>query len=186
MVVAYCKQVYYTVTMNIAEVPSDVFDDSVTLEQARRVFATDHPPAYVRSVDYGRILLVKMETATVDTSANLKGAFEQATSGGVTVGADLQRNIRTFYDATFTALALGGGVETSLKTFAGGAEGKFTGLKEYIETDGVYRRDNPGVPIAYQVAFLKDNKFALMGFTTDYTETVPVVRYPECMGGVME
>ena len=184
VVVAYYKQVYYTVTMNTPRFASDVFDDSVTLEQARRVFDTDHPPAYVRSVDYGRILLVKMETAAVDTSANLKGAFEQATSGGVTVSANLAAKYQNILkDATFTALALGGGVETSLKTFAGGAEGKFTGLKEYIETDGVYRRDNPGVPIAYQVAFLKDNKFALMGFTTDYTETV-CVRYPNAWVGL--
>jgi thiol-activated cytolysin len=184
VVVAYYKQVYYTVTMNTPTLPADVFDDSVTQAQAQPVFGAAHPPAYVRSVDYGRLLVVKMETSAVDTSFNLKGAFEQATAGGVTLDANLAAKYQKILnDASFTVLALGGGAETPLKTFTGGAEVKFTGLKEYIETDGVYRRDNPGVPISYQVAFLKDNQFALMGFTTDYVETV-CVRYPTAWIGL--
>jgi thiol-activated cytolysin len=43
--------------------------------------------------------------------------------------------------------------------------------------DATYRRDNPGRPVAYTVAFLKDHEFAKMGFTTEYTETV-CKRYP--------
>ena len=57
-----------------------MFADTVTTEDAMAVFSSDNPPGYVRSVDYGRILMVKMESSAVDTAANLKGAFElQAT-----------------------------------------------------------------------------------------------------------
>ena len=35
----------------------------------------------------------------------------------------------------------------------------------------MYQPDNPGAPISYNVAFLKDNVLATMGFTTHYTET---------------
>jgi thiol-activated cytolysin len=156
----------------------DVFADTVTAEEVMAAFNAQNPPAYVRSVDYGRILMIKMETTAVDTSANLKGAFEHATSGGVTVGGDLKSRYESIIkNSTFTVLALGGGAETPVQLFHGAADGELRGLKEYIQKDATYRRDNPGMPIAYQVAFLKDNRFATMGFTTDYTET-QAVRYP--------
>jgi len=36
-------------------------------------------------------------------------------------------------------------------------------------SNAVYTRDNPGLPIAYTIQYLKDNKLAKMGFTTDYS-----------------
>ena len=178
VVVAYYKQVFYTVTMNTPETAADVFGDGTTTEAAMAAFNAQNPPGYVRSVDYGRILMVKMETSAVDTSANLKGAFEHATSGGVTVGGELKSKYESIIrNATFTVLAIGGGASTPVQLFHGAADGELRGLKEYVEKDATYRRDNPGLPIAYQVAFLKDNRFAAMGFTTDYTET-QAVRYP--------
>ncbi len=178
VVVAYFKQVFYTVWMDTPFAPSDAFGDGVTLEAARRVFTASHPPAYVRSVDYGRILMVKMETSAVDTAFNLKGAFEQATQGGVTVGGNLDAKYKDIIsNASFTALALGGGAETPVQIFSGGAASGLQGLQDYIRKDALYRRDNPGLPVAYTVAFLKDNEFARMGFTTDYTDT-ECVKYP--------
>lgn len=178
VVVAYFKQVFYTVSMDTPFAPAEVFADSVSLGDARRAFGASHPPAYVRSVDYGRILMVKMETSAVDTSFNLKGAFEQATQGGVTAGGSLDSKYKDIIsNASFTALALGGGAETPVKIFSGGAAEGLKGLQDYIGADAVYRRNNPGLPVAYTVAFLKDNQFARMGFTTDYTET-QCVRYP--------
>jgi thiol-activated cytolysin len=61
--------------------------------------------------------------------------------------------------------------------FGGADDGQLKGLKDYIEKDATYRRDNPGLPVAYQVAFLRDNRFAMMGFPTEYTET-QCIRYP--------
>jgi thiol-activated cytolysin len=37
--------------------------------------------------------------------------------------------------------------------------------------NAVYSKNNPGVPIAYTVKFLKDNTIAKMGSTTDFTTT---------------
>ncbi len=178
VVVAYFKQVFYTVWMDAPAAPGDVFGSGVMLGDAQRVFNANRPPGYVRSVDYGRILMVKMETSAVDTSFNLKGAFEQATQGGVTAGGNVDAKYKNIIsNASFTALALGGGAETPVSIFAGGAESGLKGLQDYIKTDARYRRDNPGFPIAYIVAFLKDNEFARMGFTTDYTDT-ECVKYP--------
>lgn len=178
VVVACYKQVFYTVTMDTPEPAAGVFAEGVTLEAARHAFDADNPPAYVRSVDYGRILMVKMESSVVDTSVNLKAAFDFATAGGASGGGDVKAKYENIVkNSTFTVLALGGGAETPLAVFNGATEGALTGLKEYMQKDATYRRDNPGMPISYQVAFLKDNRFAMMGFTTDYTETQSV-RYP--------
>jgi thiol-activated cytolysin len=178
VVVAYFKQVFYTVTMDTPQGAASVFADSVTEEEARHHFTNDHPPAYVRSVDYGRILMVKMETSSVDTSVNLKGAFEHATSGGVTAGAELSRKYAEIIkNSTFSVVAIGGGVETTMEVFKGDAEQAIKGLREYIQKGATYRRDNPGLPVAYQVAFLRNNQFATMGFPTEYTET-QCIRYP--------
>jgi thiol-activated cytolysin len=176
VIVAYYKQVFYNIAMDTPKTPSSVFADDLNLQDAQQAFNKDHPPAYVRSVDYGRILLVKMEASTVDTSANVKGAFEQATKGGSVSGNLAATYKEIIKNSTFTVLAMGGGAETPLHMFNGVSDADLKGLQEYIIKDGRYRRDNPGLPIAYTIAFLKDNQFARMGCTADYTET-ECVRY---------
>ena len=170
VVLCYYKQVFYTVKVNTPAAPSDVFDPSVTLADVRDVVSNTAPPAYVDSVDYGRLLLVKMETSAVDTSVNLQGAFKQATQGGVTASGDLKAKYDDIIkNATFTAVAIGGGTAEAARIFSGAATGELQGLKEYFDA-GRYARDNPGLPIAYVVRFLKDNALATIGATTDYTE----------------
>lgn len=170
VIVAYFKQVFYTITMDTPATPTSVFAKSLTLKQAQKAFNNEHPPAYVRSVDYGRILMVKMESTKVDTSFNLKAAFRQAAIGG-SINASYQQIIQ---NSTFTVLAIGGGAETPAKMFNGSSEASLKELQEYVARDATYRRDNPGLPIAYTVVFLKDNSFAQMGNSTDYTETESV------------
>ena len=66
-------------------------------------------------------------------------------------------------------MALGGGAQTAA-TFTGSAD-DLRSLREYVQKDATFRRDNPGAPVSYTVAFLKDNQVATMGFATEYTET---------------
>jgi thiol-activated cytolysin len=170
VVLCYYKQVFYTVKINTPAAPSEVFDASVSLADLREVISSSAPPAYVDSVDYGRLLLVKMETSAVDTSVNLQGAFKQATQGGVTASGDLKAKYDDIIkNASFTAVAIGGGTAEAARIFSGAATGELQGLKEYFDA-GRYARDNPGLPIAYVVRFLKDNTLATIGATSDYTE----------------
>jgi thiol-activated cytolysin len=171
VVFCYYKQVFYTVKINPPGAPSDVFDPSVSLVDLRDIISDSAPPAYVDSVDYGRILLVRMETSAVDTSVNLHAAFKQATQGGVTASGDLQAKYDDIIkNASFTAVAIGGGTAVTAPIFNGAVAGELQGLKEYFNA-GRYSRENPGLPIAYVVRFLKDNVFATIGATTDFTET---------------
>jgi len=175
-VLAYYKQVFYSITADTPSRPSVVFDSGVTLEQLRQVVSAEHPPAYVRSVDYGRILMIRMETSSQETKANLQGALKMVTAGGVELAGNVDAKYASIVrNATFTVVAIGGGAQTAA-TFTG-SEDDLKQLREYINKDSTYRRDNPGAPVSYTVAFLKDNTIATMGFSTDYTETSSVT-YP--------
>ncbi|MRG93044.1 thiol-activated cytolysin family protein [Polyangium spumosum] len=174
--IAFFKQVFYTVTLDVPSRPSAFFADSVTLADVQQMFKAERPPAYVRSVDYGRILMVRMETMSRDTRANLQGALKQVTSGGFEVGGSLRAHYEDIAkNATFTVVAIGGGAQT-VTSFAG-SEDDMKKLREYITNGATYRRDNPGAPISYTVAFMRDNAIATMGFTGDYTQTESV-EYP--------
>ena len=172
--VAFVRQVFYSVTMDTPDSPGAVFADDVAIKRIEKAFSTTRVPGYVRSVDYGRILMITMETSEVDTKVNLKSALNQTLSG-VKGGSSIDSNYEGIVkNASFSVVAIGGGA-TEAAQFKGSKE-DLSKLGEYIENGATYRRDNPGAPVSYTVAFLKDNVLAEMGFTTNYTET-EYVRY---------
>lgn len=166
--VAFFKQVFYSVVFDTPVDPSSVFAPAVALSDVKAVIDDDNPPAYVRSVDYGRIIMVKMETASSETKMSMEGALKQVTSGGVEVGGSVDGKYAQIIDnSTFTVVALGGNAEAAASITQPGDLGK---LHDIIQRGAQYTRQNPGAPISYTVAFLKDNQIATLGFTTNYTE----------------
>jgi thiol-activated cytolysin len=173
---AFYRQVFYSVTMDTPPTPASVFASDVSLDQVSQVMNNDAVPAYVRSVDYGRILLITMETTALDTKANLEAALNQTITSGVKLGGSVDSKVeRIIKNARFSVIALGGGAATAAE-FTGGTD-DLKLLSDYIKKDATYRRDNPGAPISYTVAYLKDNALAEMGFATDYTQT-ECIQYP--------
>lgn len=176
VMVGYYKQVFYSVIMDTPPSPGSVFDYQVGPQQARDVFNDEHPPAYVNRVDYGRIFLIRMETSGSETTANLRAAFAQAT-GQDSVAVDLKAKASSIIsNSSFSVLAVGGGPDFPVQSFQGARSGKVEGLDQYFAAVR-YSRGNPGWPIAYTVAFLKDNTLATMGATAKYVET-NCVSYP--------
>ncbi|MEO7983087.1 MAG: thiol-activated cytolysin family protein [Bacteroidota bacterium] len=169
--VAFFQQVFYTVTMDPPETPSSVFDPSVSVSDVRNIMSNSAPPAYVRSVDYGRTIMVRMETSQKALSSQLEAALKFATAGGVQVSANTKDTINNILrNSTFSVYAVGGNSESAAPlSFIGSSD--LSKLQEVINKDSKYRRDNPGVPIAYTVAFLKDNTTAAIKSTSDYVET---------------
>jgi thiol-activated cytolysin len=166
--VAFFKQVFYSVVFDTPTDPGSVFAPEVDLADIKAVIDDDNPPAYVRSVDYGRIIMVKMETASSETKMSMEGALKQVTSGGVDVAGSVDGKFAQIVDnSTFTVVALGGNAEAAASITQPGDLGK---LHELIQRGAQYTRQNPGAPISYTVAFLKDNQIATLGFTTNYTE----------------
>ena len=100
--------------------------------------------------------------------AALQQTAERAQIGG-SVDATYSNIVK---NSTFNVVAIGGSAQTAAQF--SGTQQDLTRLQDYIAHDATYRPDNPGSPISYTVAFLKDHQTAMMGFTTDYTETESV------------
>ena len=174
VIVAVYKQVFYSVTFDAPNLPEQFFDSSVTPDEAKEVFAAsaDMPtdkllvPSYVSSVDYGRIIMFRMETDKSTKSVDAQAAFNYA-AGAVTVGADVKAKYDNIIkNSSITVVLMGGSAEVSSQV---NAAKRVEDLEAIIKgKNAVYSKNNPGVPIAYTVKFLKDNSIAKMGATTDY------------------
>ncbi|MCB0552111.1 MAG: thiol-activated cytolysin family protein [Phaeodactylibacter sp.] len=168
--VAFFQQVFYSITMDTPEKPADVFDPSVSLSDIERVMNAKSPPAYVRSVDYGRTIMVRMETSKKTLEVDLEAALKYAVNPGTVLNADLKSKYASVLEnSSFTIYSVGGNGETVSKNLSDGTD--LSGLNTIIQKDAVYRKDNPGVPIAYTVAFLKDNVTASVNSSLEYVET---------------
>ncbi|MEL6849388.1 MAG: thiol-activated cytolysin family protein, partial [Bacteroidota bacterium] len=157
------KQVFYTVSMEPHSSPAGFFGESVNLSDVQNVASENAPPAYVHSVSYGRIIMFRMETAMAATDAELTAAFNYG-SGLNSASGDLAVRYNSILsNSSITSITLGGDASVASKAIS------YENLEEVITGENaVYSRNNPGVPIAYTIRYLKDNKFARMGFTTDY------------------
>ncbi len=161
------KQVFYSVVMNTPSSPAAVFGLEVDANDVMSSMDESRPPAYVSSVDYGRIILFRMETEKVASHINLKTVLEYASgvSGG-SVNAEFDEILNSS-STSITAITIGGNAEVASEAVT--ADGIASLSSIITGKNAVYSRDNPGVPIAYTIRFLKDNSLAKMGFTTDYT-----------------
>lgn len=162
------RQVFYEVTMVTPDSPSDVFGSSVDLNKVKSLMDSDTPPAYVSSVQYGRIIMVRMETTSTETSVELDAALEYA-SIGKDVNADVEAKYKSILEqSTINVVTIGGNAEVASKVITGSDVASSGGLNYVINEGALYSRDNPGAPIAYTIKYLKDNRIAKMGYNTDY------------------
>lgn len=173
--VAFFKQVYYTATMDFETGPGSAFAPEVTVNDLARVgLDKDNPPAYVASVDYGRLVMVKMETFSSQLKTDVEGALQQVTSGGEVSGDLKAKYEQITSNSTFTVIALGGNPNEAARI----SEPKdLKQLPEIIRSGASYSREHPGAPISYTTRFLKDNQLARVGFTTDFNRQ-ECVQYP--------
>ncbi len=155
-------QAYYTVDLDAPAAPSTLFAKSVTLDDVKGKMTEEHPPAYVSSVTYGRMVVFTFESAY--SSQELGAALDFAYSGGVDVKGDVSVTYKDILSsAKITAYILGGDAGTAVKTID-----SYESLISFIKSGGNYSRESPGAPIAYKLSYLRDNSPARMSFTTDY------------------
>jgi thiol-activated cytolysin len=160
------KQVYFTTIVEEPGTAGSVFLDDVVLTP--RTINAEQPPGFVRSVDYGRIIVVQMITKGAESSIDAQAALDYATGTDVTVKADLKTKYKNIVDnSQFKVLALGGSAADSVELFSGSPD-KILGV---IAAGVTFSKDNPAYPIAYKVADLKTRQVAKMSVTTDYIET---------------
>ncbi|MHA7128976.1 thiol-activated cytolysin family protein [Algoriphagus namhaensis] len=160
------KQVFYSVTMDPPSNPGDFFGPDASLAEVEQAFKADAPPAYVQSVNYGRIIMFRMTTTEQATDAELEGAMNYAT-GLTNVSGTVEAKYKSILNkSSITVVTIGG--NAAVASEAVNAK-NFADLNYIITGDNaVYSRSNPGVPISYKLHYLKDNTTAKLGYTTEY------------------
>ncbi|MFD3448786.1 thiol-activated cytolysin family protein [Microbacteriaceae bacterium 4G12] len=163
MVAAY-KQIFYTVSAELPNNPSDLFDNSVTFDElTRKGVSNEAPPVMVSNVAYGRTVYVKLETSS--KSKDVQAAFKALIKGQGVEASGQYKDI--FEDSTFTAVVLGGDAQTHNKVVSK----DFNEIRNVIKDNAELSSKNPAYPISYTSTFLKDNSIAAVHNNTDYIET---------------
>lgn len=161
------KQGFYSVTMEAPQKPAEVFHPNLALEDIEGKIDADAPPAFVQSVVYGRIIMFRMESSSTVSSTDIKLALEY-TTGVTSLSGDTKTRIENILKETSTTVVtIGGNAAVASEAVAAKT---FGDLQKIIKGENaVYSKGNPGVPISYTIWYLKDNKPAKMGYTTDYS-----------------
>lgn len=155
-------QAYYTVDLDAPQNPSSMFGPEVTVDDLPGKIDEAHPPAYVSSVTYGRMVVFTFESEY--SQEEMSAALDFAYSGGVDVRGDVSVSYKDIISrSNITAFILGGDAGSAVRTID-----SYEALIAFIKEGGNYSRESPGAPIAYKLAYLKDNSPARMSFTTDY------------------
>lgn len=163
MVAAY-KQIFYTVSAELPDNPSDLFDDSVTFDElTRKGMSNEAPPVMVSNVAYGRTIYVKLETTS--KSKDVQTAFK-ALLQDTNVGASGQYK-DIFEESSFTAVVLGGDSKEHNKVVTK----DFNEIRNVIQNNSEFSLKNPAYPISYTSVFVKDNSLAAIHNKTEYIET---------------
>lgn len=164
MIAAY-KQIFYTVSAEIPNDPSDLFDDSVTFRDLTRKGVSDKtPPTMVSNVAYGRTIYVKLETTS--NNNDVQSAFKALLSDNNSIEAKAKYK-DILEESSFTAVVLGGDSKEHNKVVTK----DFNIIKGIIRDNAEFSPKNPAYPISYTSIFLKDNSVAAIHNNTEYVET---------------
>ncbi|MBU6325557.1 MAG: thiol-activated cytolysin family protein, partial [Bacteroidetes bacterium] len=140
----FVKNVYFNVSAQYPTNPAGFFGAEVNVSDLKRVVSGDNPPAYVSSVSYGRIALVRAVSAysqrevktSIDLFLNGLGASMTAT----------QRKIASELQLTVEAAP---GPAYTIKTL--------DDLNQFINDGAQFNHRTGCVPVSYEARYLSDN-----------------------------
>jgi hypothetical protein len=166
-------QAYYSASFSPPSAPEAFFTDDVSVEDAALYMspksgkARSNPPVYVSTVTYGRSLYFLISSN--EESSRLKAAVESSfkigiVNGDATVAAERQRIMQ---DSDIRVLVLGGSGSSAVHVLTGD---KVAGIEKLLREGADYSPSSPGVPISYQLRYLKDNDVARLSLTTEYDD----------------
>ncbi len=157
-------QAYYTVSFAGPPSPEKIFADEAKAADARQFMGPGNPPAYVSSVTYGRMLLMKVESN--ESESELRAALDAAYTS-YKVGLDA-RTKKVLQNTSFTVFVLGGSPEDAAKLQASDVETRTAALAAYVEKGATFDARSPGVPISYTVRRLSNGQTLKVASTIDY------------------
>ncbi|MBC7978050.1 MAG: thiol-activated cytolysin family protein, partial [Myxococcales bacterium] len=155
-------QAYYTADLDAPASPSALLAPGTGVADIEGKINAEHPPVYVSSVTYGRMVVFTFESEY--SSEEMSAALDFTYSGGIDIQGDVSVRYKDIISKSkITAFILGGDGGSAAQTID-----SYESLISFIKTGGNYSRQSPGAPIAYKLSYLKDNSPARMSFTTDY------------------
>lgn len=168
------KQAYYTVVFNrdsagTSYKPSSLLDRAVSLEsfQGQMGNGQDDPPAFIKSVTYGRILYAVFSSDSSHASIEKELTAKLKTpkiSGSVDIST-LNTKLASY--VSMTAFIIGGGAKDGVEFVAAG---DMDGLGDYLRSGASWSSSSPGAPIAYKAVYLKNQENATMKEVVSYTK----------------
>jgi thiol-activated cytolysin len=156
-------QAYYTVDVDEPKSGAAFFAPDVTVDDIKAQVSADSPPVYVSSITYGRMVIFTFESQY--SGEELGAALAFAYKGGIDVSGSVSVSYKDILSSSkITAFILGGDGGMAAHSID-----SYDALIAFIKGGGNYSKDSPGAPIAYKLAYLKNNAPARLSFTTDYT-----------------
>lgn len=164
------RQIYYTVSAELPQAPSDVFADDVTWQDIQHKISNDNPPCYVQNVQYGRevYLLMQSDLSSEDLKTHLDGVLHFS-NGSLTTDNDVETK-KINKNINCSIITMGGKpifIDGNLED-----ANIIEKVNNIISENVDFSAENPAFPLSYTVAFLKDNKIASIQGNTEYITSV--------------
>lgn len=143
-------------------IASKVFGDNVNLIDLQNETGQGNPLCVVSSVDYGRIIVVKVtsEDSYEEMIENIDGSF-LSTGGTYEM---IETSAISNYE--YTAQVIGGTADDGVRVVNG-----ISGVMQAINSGANYTKGSPGYPISFQVRHLVDGSLARTSQQCSYSET---------------
>jgi len=162
------KQIFYTVSAERPAKPANIFSESTTWDELVHAgISEEHPPLFVKNVQYGRQIFLKFESSlsTTDLESTIKGSCSKD-------GLQIDANASVEYKKKLSQIDISIFVH-------GGAEDVYNGLKltsiedvqkinSIIWDNTLLKRNNSAAPLNYYTVFLKDGVPAGVFGRTEY------------------
>ncbi len=157
------KQTYFTVSTSEPTRPSDYFSDDFNFQNISHIVKPSNPLCFVSSVDYGRIILVKMSYKGNESfdkvEANVKDDFGAFETGGSYNSSSISQN------STFEGLIIGGSNGAASRAFSSRS---LSEIFKLIQEESEFTTNTPAFPISYVVKNMANNSIVKIGESTEY------------------
>ena len=162
------KQVFYTVSAERPPKPADVFAETTTWDDLQRAgVSREHPPLFVKNVQYGRQIFLKFESSlsATELESTVKGVCSH---GGLQIDAHLDASYRAKLDQIEVNVVVLGGSTSAFKKMRLGSLDDVKTINNIIWANTEVSPSNPAAPLNYYTVFLKDGAPGLISGKTEY------------------
>ncbi len=140
----FVKNVYFSVNAQYPTNPAGFFGAEVNVSDLKRVVSKDNPPAYITSVSYGRMALVRAVSSY--SQREVKASIDLLLNG---LGASLSTTQRKIVSDLQLTVEAAPGPAYNIKTL--------DDLNKFINEGYQFNHRTGCVPVSYEARYLSDN-----------------------------